>query len=159
MKTIKLENVTIEISDKQYEELLMWAKPETKRWKPSVGEKLWYVDDWGDIDWYYWADTKSGNWHYNQGNCFKTKEEADEYKKYLEAYARIKQSSSFEPDWKDEYQDKWAIYYSYIAKELDFSRSTYCQYPVPAYYATEEEAELAIKDYGEDYKLILGVKK
>lgn len=139
--------------------MLKTAKPETKRWKPEYETHFWYVDSTaGDIHRTIWVDTRHDKWRYNQGNCFKTREEAEEYKKYLEAYARIKQSSSFVPDWEDRDQLKWSIYYDHSTDKFKYESYYNYQYPLSVYYATREEAEQAIKDYGDDYLTIMGMK-
>lgn len=60
---------------------------------------------------------KSGyQWLINHNLVFRTQEECEEYKQYLE----LLDEYSFKPDWNDEFQYKWYIYYDHETKEIDY---------------------------------------
>ena len=50
---------------------------ERKPWKPSEGDKYWYVSLNGKADYYYWTDDVEDFLTYKLGNCYRTKEEAE----------------------------------------------------------------------------------
>ena len=61
----------------------------TDRWNPEEGERYYIVDALGNIQWYLWGDL-TDNFYYKVGNCFRTREEAQEvaetWKRLLNEY-------------------------------------------------------------------------
>ena len=139
---------------------------ESKRWKPERNEKFWYLN--GDVYLDTWTDCGSDNFQYTIGNCFKTEEEAEEYKKQIEYTARYKNyiEEHSEPlDWNDNDQGK---YYACFLQnspytmgpvnhlEIDCDYWSKCQGTI---YASSEQIILdAINEIGEDNfkKYVLG---
>lgn len=102
------------------------AKVEGKVWKPKVGEKCWCVLNSGEVDWFVWKGNNRDIFRYEQGNCFKTEEEAEEHLKKLTIQGKFKtyvREHSDELDWNDEEQEKWYVYY--ISKTGEFNYSSY----------------------------------
>jgi len=65
-------------------------KKKKERWKPKEDEIYWFVDADGDITDVPWYNRHYHEWCYNQRNCFKTRQEVGEYKRYLEIEAQIR---------------------------------------------------------------------
>lgn len=102
------------------------AKVEDKVWKPENEEKYWFVLYDGDVYWDWWRDDDYDIFQYEQGNCFKTKEEAEEHLKKLTIQGKFKtyvREHSDKLDWENEKQDKWYVYY--ISKTGEFYYGTY----------------------------------
>lgn len=140
---------------------------DNKRWKPKEREIYYYVEPNGDIDSCEWMtaiyDGPFDDWHYLTGNCFKTEEEAEEYKKQIEYTAHYKNyiEEHSEPlDWNDERQKKYYAGFGYEENEI----GVYCYFTWKTQgtiYATSEQIIWdAIKEIGEDNfkKYVLGVK-
>ena len=53
-----------------------------KKW-PEVDDKYWLVDGYGDISWYRFSNDDINLFRLKSGNCFKTKEEAEEHYKEI----------------------------------------------------------------------------
>lgn len=53
--------------------------PEEERWRPTDGEKYWFVDSTGFSDSSEWRGSDPDEYRYRTGNCFKTVEEAEAY--------------------------------------------------------------------------------
>ena len=49
------------------------------QWKPKVGETYYYIDCYFEVVDDHWSDDRLDNLVRNNGNCFKTKEEAQKY--------------------------------------------------------------------------------
>ena len=76
------ENKIKELQDEL--EQLKAAKIEAerpKRWKPKYRDTYYYVDNLMIVDDDEWDEASVDEWRYITGNCFKTREEAEEYKK------------------------------------------------------------------------------
>ena len=59
-------------------ECLKERPAETERWKPEKGEEYWFIDLIGDLVRHFWNDRFSENFMWTNGNCFKTREQAEQ---------------------------------------------------------------------------------
>lgn len=157
------ENKIKELQDEL--EQLKAAKIEAeqpKRWKPKDGEAYWIVNSGGGLEHYVRVNDFTDNWAYLTGNCFKTKEEAEEYKNQIYYTARYKNyiEEHSEPiDWMDGDQNKYYAYYR-DCREL-FVESCWFSIIQGTIYASSEQIIWdAIKEIGEDNfkKYVLEVK-
>lgn len=48
-----------------------------KPWKPSEGDKYWYISSNGNADYYCWTGDMLDFLTYKLGNCYRTREEAE----------------------------------------------------------------------------------
>lgn len=137
-------------------------EPQLKRWKPNENERYHTIDDNGDDCDLIWDNDRYDNWRYLIGNCFKTKEEAEEYKKQIEYTARYKNyiEEHSEPiDWNNRFQEKYYAGYHFTDKKI-FTDYNYNLKNLDIYASSEEIILDAIKEIGEDNfkKYVLGVK-
>jgi tRNA U34 5-carboxymethylaminomethyl modifying enzyme MnmG/GidA len=136
---------------------------QSKCWEPNENDMYWTVGGAGDIDNVRWDNDNYDNWHYITGNCFKTEEEAEEYKKQIEYTARYKNyiEEHSEPlDWSDDEQQKWKMSMNWSQNIIE-TTVNYNGKVQGAIYASSEQILLdAIKEIGEDNfkKYVLGVK-
>lgn len=154
----------ISLLEKQIEELKMAKveEPQSKRWKPKVEELYFYVGIGGNIIECVWVDEHFDGWQYLTGNCFKTKEEAEEYKKQIEYTARYKNyiEEYGEPlDWNNGNQPKYFVGYDFSIKKI----SIYCNFTfqgLDIYASSVQIIKDAISEIGVDNfkKYVLGVK-
>ena len=151
--------------EKQIEDLKMAKveEPQSKRWTPKDDKNYYVVDSHGDATICYWEDDKFDEWQYLIGNCFKTEEEAEEYKKQIEYTARYKNyiEEHSEPlDWENENQYKY--YPEFYSKDNRINIDYYCTIKIQGiiYASSEQIIWDAIKEIGEDNfkKYVLGVK-
>ena len=135
-------------------------EPQSKRWKPEYNKEYWMVE--GTVYDICWYDNPIDNWNYLTGNCFKTKEEAEEYKKQIEYTARYKnyiEEHSKPIDWESE-QKKWYVEFDTEDGNIEVN----CVYAYKGqgtiYASSEQIIKDAIKEIGEDNfkKYVLGVK-
>lgn len=131
-----------------------------KPWRAeSVGE-YWFVDDEGDVD----SDEEWGhsgdNHRYLTGNYFQTKEEAIAYVDRLEAIGRVTHAiiaanEGWEPDWSDEDERKYYLYYSHSWNEFDCGAMERHQEAQTLPFAKSSEiAERIIKEHEDDLRII-----
>jgi len=66
----------------------MPKKKTTKRWKPSLHQKYWFIEPDGGIDWTYWVAGETDKAFYDFGNCFPTKKLADKMAKRIKTLLR-----------------------------------------------------------------------
>lgn len=139
-------------------------EPQTKRWKPNEDETYWFISSGGVIantDWC--GEDTTDVWYYITGNCFKTKEEAEEYKnklKYTTLYKNYIEEHSKPLDWNNDEQYKYFVGFS-VDTELCHINFVVTRKDQGVIYASSEQIILdAIKEIGEDNfkKYVLGVK-
>ena len=86
----------------------------------EIGENYYYIFRAGEIDFDKWDNDEIDMWKLNQGNAFKTEEEAEDklFQLRLEGKARefrrINNCGVSEEDWKNMNKNKYYIYYSLI---------------------------------------------
>ena len=136
---------------------------ELKRWKPKYDETYWLVDYNGNICNATWYGEPDDEWAYLIGNCFETKEEAEEYKKQIEYIARYKNyiEEHSEPiNWNNIKQLKYGAYYDLQENQIGMDE-VYSFIDQGTIYASSEQVIWdAIKEIGEDNfkKYVLEVK-
>lgn len=118
------------------------------RWKPKRGEKYYFLADCGSSCLCTWLDDERDDWRYNNLKLFKTEEECEQYRKFIEDVNKYKWEFTDE-DWEqDNY--KYLICYDYgfdcygidnCIDEKEFG----C-----VYFKTEEDAQYIIDNYKEE---------
>lgn len=126
---------------------------------PKPGDICYCVDNAGNIlSWTHAAEDEKAE--VAMGNCLRTEQEAEAYKRWLKAVAELRCSSDFKPRWDISTQPKYYIACytgGYSAGRL-IIRTTYdIDYCLPTYYRTKEEAKQSIKDHKEAWLTYFGV--
>jgi hypothetical protein len=158
---LKLENgkeIAVDIDEKSLEACIV--KPEYKRWRAEVGGKYFYNNICGDT----WIDSENSHPmdedRYFRGNYYRTKEEGEAADKSNVTLQKIKDriaelNEGWKPDWKDEYEKKWYIWFDRENKR--FCVDVCCQSQTSHNdYILEsiEVAEKIISEFGDDLKVL-----
>lgn len=100
------------------------------RWKPKRRDEYFYLDSNGFVQISAWTKHEFDFQRFDLGNCFKTEQEAEEYKENLLTKQALKDlalelNDGVEICWKDENQPKFYINYYSLSKALsqDFSKT------------------------------------
>ena len=101
-------------------------EPEEKTgWeKPVWGQTYWFIDELGEVEGKDWKDDELDEKRYACGNCFTSKELAENIARYTSLDLRIRRriAEICEPvDWDNGASCKFYIYYDHSYKELDVS--------------------------------------
>lgn len=127
-------------------------------WKPEQDEKIWYLDENGDTNFTYFDEDDP--YHCRRiefGNAYRTLDECEKARERKLAKVRLQQTSTFEPDFKND-KAGWAIYYNHRRQELWCDETLWYDAGEPVRYETEEEAEKSIKENEEDWKIYFGIE-
>ena len=155
------------MTQQEYENKTKDELEQSKRWKPKYKETYYYVEPDGDIACCGWMttlyDRPFDDWHYLTGNCFKTVEEAEEYKNQIEYTARYKNyiEEHSEPIyWNNGFQIKYYAIVNCITGEIDTDVSNTWIKQGVIYASSKEIIRDAINEIGIDNfkKYVLGVK-
>lgn len=133
-----------------------------KRWKPTHNEGYLLIRNDGNIGLSYWNNDDMDQWRYLTGNCFKTKEEVEEYRKQIEFTARYKnyiEKHSDPLDWNNGRQGKYYAEFGYEENKIEVDGSYAWKRQGVIYASSEEVIWDAINCIGEDNfkKYVLGV--
>lgn len=127
-------------------------------WKPKIGEKYFYINEYGDVEHETWDDDDVDNRLMAMGLVYRTEEECEKAKERRLAKVRLQRTSDFKPDFENG-EGGWTVFFSYMHKELHPIRESYSDSGEPVRYATEEEAKKSIKENREDWLTYFGIKE
>lgn len=168
MNKQEIEN-KIEALEKQLEELKKKVnspegiKRDVRR-QPILGQYYFYLDDSGVIRSIEWHYDDEDLFHFNTGNCFKTEQEAEEYKENLLTKQALKDlalelNNGVEICWENYEQSKFSIYYNgyHFANELKLD-SADCYTEIGQVYCLNTDFLSIAKDRIGEEKLIKLIK-
>lgn len=115
------------------------------RYIPYYREKYFYLNQFGIIDQTDNGITKQDKYCIKHNLVFRTKEECEEYKKFIE----LLDEYTFEPDWNDEYQKKFIMIYGYSNNRIFTTDLHYNDYG-SIYFESEEKIKKFIELAGEE---------
>lgn len=135
------------------------TKPIT-RMQPILVQSYFYLDDFGNIDYSTWDAGSVDFFRYRTGNCFKTEQEAGDYKENILTKQALKDlalelNDGVEIDWNDIYSDKFFLYIS--KNVLSLGSTTLNNYLGTVYCLSEDFLTIAKYRIGEE-KLIKLIK-
>ena len=136
-------------------------------WFEEITEKKWhdyyYLDEFGHIHKQRYTtdddfDHRIHDWKKSIGNCFATRREAKQYRKWLKARAvLIQDAKGFKPDWDNWGEQKWCVEYNYIINCLCVRYTE--RYDFGAiYFKCQEDVNESIKTHEKEWKTYLGVE-
>lgn len=150
-----MDKVLAKFSDDMREMFKNCHREEVKKEEefPRIGDVYWSVDRELDIDWAGWRNDCYDKSALSINNVFKTEEEAEQHRRFLLADAKLRKMA----DGGD-----WYIYYDKENKKfyIDNNSDTPWRIYSACYFSSEEKANQAIEEIGEDdLKLIFGIKE
>lgn len=153
----KIEELEKEVNSPEFEGIKKGV-----RWKPECGVVYFYLKHDGYIGSTHWGIEDTDLFRFNTGNCFKTKQEVEEYKENLLTKQALKDlalelNNGVEIDWDYYYQLKYYIFYNNGLKTLsiDFDRIHRCSSKI--YCVNSNFLDIAKDRIGEE-KLIKLIK-
>lgn len=136
--------------------------PEEKKYGdrvPKAGDVYWIVLSGGEFMEFHWRDTNIDHRHFEAGDAFWTREEAEKELKRRKAYVILKEDTKgFEPDWKDPSKVKWSVFYNHDNKSL-FLNDFYITQSEKIYFRTKKDAEASIEAHRQEWLDYLEVKE
>lgn len=120
---------------------------EQKLWKPEIGESYFFIrSDFGVTD-KVKGTTSFETDRISNGNCFPTKERAEQVAKKMRLLLRLEQlhdmlCPDYVPDWEDD-RLKFQVYFDHEQGNLNITASSYCDTLSLVAFETRENAEKA----------------
>lgn len=141
---------------KEYEERIAKLEKELKELKetkieddefPRLGDQYWFVSMDGYVVYACWGDNSFDNYRKDFLRIFKTKKEC---KRYLEIQKAFKEEAKkFEPNWKDDNQDKYYLYYDYNRDNIEIILA-WSNRATTLYFESREVLEELISRFGKE---------
>lgn len=160
---ITINNQTIEITEEQRKGLLESLSKPVRKIRPQEGEIYYYIMNLNQIgSTCYNADSDKIAW--DLGDGLFTKEEAQKELNKRIAIQKVKDyiienDLSFEPDWRNEQQNKYYIYFDNRINKFEFDSKNKCDCnPKISYFKSEEDCKKVIHNCRKELKIIFDVK-
>lgn len=122
------------------------------KWKPTVGEKYWFKNDYGESN---WSVRKYGDlydeWRLKNIPLFPTKEACERYWHFMDT-VKEKSYSFSEEEWEDESIAKYLIEYYYLDKEFCVEQTWHYKELGTIYFKDEADAKYIIDNFSEELK-------
>ena len=166
MKTITLDDKKKEISDESYEAFKKQfvTKDKAILWKPEEDEEYYLISADGCIDYEGWDGEAFDNGVYELGNCFQTKEEAEEAlktgwiakRKAEVEILRFIAENDLEWDWETR-RSNFCLYYDYDTGAFEATHWAIMQYSILSHFKSEADAQKVIDAMTPQLKILFGV--
>lgn len=127
-------------------------------WKPKNGEIYWFTGIGGKTNHDFWTGTPADFWRYGLGKIYRTKEECEKARDRELAEARLRRTSTFEPDFEND-RGGWVVLYDYVVHRLVTYMIPFENGSEPVRYKTIEEAKKSIKENREDWLTYFGIEE
>lgn len=125
---------------------------------PKIGEKYFYIDEYGNVEREIWDNDGVDNELLAMGVVYLTPEEATEARDRRLAEVRLRQTSDFKPDFKNEISG-WVVCYDYRYNKLGLIEPLTQDFGEIVHYATKEDALKSIRENEQDWKIYFGIKE
>lgn len=152
---------TIFIGNELFEEFFEEIQEESTdsiHWKPEYGDIYWFLGIGGKTNHDFWTGTPADFWRYGLGKIYRTKEECEKASDRELAEARLRRTSTFEPDFENR-NGGWIVVYNYAYHKLFAENIRFEDAGEPVRYATKEDAEKSIKENEQDWKIYFGIEE
>lgn len=127
------------------------------QWFLEEGEDIWFVDQFGNIQWARWGNQAWSDVAFTQGHIFKTEKEARLEAQRRNLLQRLKMfrdkcNGDWKPDWSNR-DKKWDINYDIGDKKFkafwSYETNSFSTF---GYFKNEEDAQRAIELFGQEIK-------
>lgn len=127
-------------------------------YKPRNGEKVFCLNEEGDIYSFTFNDLLSHHKRLAFGFVYRTIEEVEKARERRLAEVRLQQTSDFKPDFENG-DGGWLVFYNYETRTLDTVPDFRINSGEPVRYETIEDAKKSIRENREDWLKYFGVEE
>ena len=127
-------------------------------WTPKKDDEYFWMNSYGETQPDVWDGDSIDSMRLALGMVYRTEEECERAKERKLAEVRLRQTSTFEPDFENG-EGGYVVSYDYINKKLDCSDSFWNDSGEPVRYETIKDAEKSIKENEQDWKIYFGIKE
>ena len=128
-------------------------------WKPKKDDEYFWMNSYGETQPDVWDGDSIDIMRLALGMIYRTEEECEKARERKLAEVRLRRTSNFEPDWSNNDQNKWTVYYNHNDKELLVEATAFLQYPSAIYFDTYDSIKKSIEENREDWLKYLRIKE
>lgn len=127
-------------------------------WKPKKDDEYFWMNSYGETQPDVWDGDSIDIMRLALGMIYRTEEECEKARERKLAEVRLRQTSTFEPDFENG-KGGWIVYYDYECETLAVFEIRYYDSGESVHYATREEAEKSIEENERDWKIYFGIEE
>lgn len=127
-------------------------------WKPKKDDEYFWMNSYGETQPDVWDGDSIDIMRLALGMIYRTEEECERARERKLAEVRLRQTSTFKPDFKSE-KGGWMVYYDHGCETLAVCELDYYDDGEIVRYKTRAEAEKSIKENERDWKIYFGIKE
>ena len=159
--TVKDNSVgTIFIGNELFEELFEEIQEEPTdsiHWKPRIGDRCFILENANIRPTSYTGILHDYN-AWRTGKTFRTEEECEKALKRELVETRLRRTSAFKPDFKND-NGGWVVYYNPRENRLEVQEVYRLEYGEIVRYKTEKDALKSIKENERDWRIYFGIEE
>jgi hypothetical protein len=151
---MNIQEIEEQIKALQAELEKLKGKQENKKWKLERGIKYYFATHFGVVGTAIYEDSSGDKWCIQQGNCFQTEEQAEQYLENLKTKAELRAladelNGDRIIDWEHYNPTKYSIMYDYGLKTISLGTTATSQDADVIYCLDENFADIASERIGE----------
>lgn len=127
-------------------------------WKPKKDDEYFWMNSYGETQPDVWDGDSIDIMRLVLGMIYRTEEECERARERKLAEVRLRQTSTFKPDFKSG-KGGWMVYYDHGCETLAVCELDYYDDGEIVRYKTRAEAEKSIKENERDWKIYFGIKE
>lgn len=127
-------------------------------WEPKYGDGYWTIGISGAPMYSPYYGDGIDKWRLESGRLYRSREECEKARDRELAEVRLRQTSTFEPDFENG-KGGWVVNYSYLLNRLECVEFRWSDHGEPVRYETKAEAEKSIKENKKDWLIYFGVEE
>ena len=147
------------IGNELFEELFEEIQEEPTdsiHWNPMIGEKCFILENANIIPTFFTGKLRDYN-AWRTGKIFRTEEECEKARDRELAEARLRRTSTFEPDFEND-KGGWVVFYNPREKILETHEVYRLDYGEIVRYENQEDAEKSIKENEREWRIYFGIE-
>jgi hypothetical protein len=148
------------IGNELFEELFEEIQEEPTdsiHWNPRIGDRCFILENANIKPTLYTGRLRDCN-AWRTGKIFRTEEECEKARDRELAEARLRRTSTFEPDFEND-NGGWVVFYNPREKKLETDEVYRFDYGEIVRYETEEEAQRSTEENREDWLTYFGIEE
>ena len=143
---------------KEWFEEIQEESTDSIHWNPMIGEKCFILGNANIRPTLFTGKLRDYN-AWRTGKIFRTEEECEKARDRELAEARLRRTSTFEPDWEDGLQIKYVVIFNHVMNRLEVHELTFEDLGLPVYFESEVSAMKSIRENEQDWKIYFGIEE
>ena len=144
-----------DLSEELFEEIQ--EPTDSIHWKPRIGDRCFILENANIRSTTYDGMLRDYN-AWRTGKIFRTEEECEKARERELAEARLRRTSTFEPDFENG-KGGWIIGYDHQKNRFLSMFVGAADYGEPVHYKTKEDTEKSIEENEQDWKIYFGIEE